>query len=325
MSAIIPEDQLPKELGEFQAVEAAYPDVLTATCDALRRKLPVMVECDKELTPFFFRCLRDRLKADKLRCIYLDGRPDPNAPPTAMPQGMMGTMIGQLRDVVRGAVDERVVVLPHLDLLTTSQGGLTGEAKEVIPLLYENPRILWLGFKDPSFLVPKVIENLFPHRETLIGIPRERLKFLVTQREARKFGQGLNPFQIYKHVSGVNAVRLRRVMASVAGEDYPTDPSPALGQLRSATIGGELSIPELDLHGDIGGYPKVKDRLQTEILDLLAHKEGLDNEERIKRIEGLLPRGIIFWGPPGTGKTLFAKAIATVARRGGHRRQQAPS
>ncbi|MBX7098692.1 MAG: AAA family ATPase, partial [Myxococcaceae bacterium] len=31
----------------------------------------------------------------------------------------------------------------------------------------------------------------------------------------------------------------------------------------------------------------------------------------VKRIEGLLPRGMIFWGPPGTGKTLFAKAMAT--------------
>ena len=29
---------------------------------------------------------------------------------------------------------KRVVVLPHLDLLTTSQGGLTTEAREVIPL-----------------------------------------------------------------------------------------------------------------------------------------------------------------------------------------------
>ena len=30
----------------------------------------------------------------------------------------------------------------------------------------------------------------------------------------------------------------------------------------------------------------------------------------MKKIEGLIPRGMIFWGPPGTGKTLFAKAMA---------------
>ena len=30
--------------------------------------------------------------------------------------GMIGTMISQLREAVRGAVERRVVVLPHLDL-----------------------------------------------------------------------------------------------------------------------------------------------------------------------------------------------------------------
>ena len=85
--------------------------------------------------------------------------------------GMIGTMISQLREAVRGgAVEQRVVVLPHLDLLTTSQGGLTAEAREVIPLLYENPELVWLGFKDPSFPLPRVIENLFPHRLSLLGL-----------------------------------------------------------------------------------------------------------------------------------------------------------
>jgi cell division protease FtsH len=35
------------------------------------------------------------------------------------------------------------------------------------------------------------------------------------------------------------------------------------------------------------------------------------DEGQVKRVEGLIPRGMIFWGPPGTGKTLFAKAMAT--------------
>src|SRR5207253_10853916 len=113
-----------------------------------------------------------------------------------VPQGIMAMMVSQLRDTVRGstqAVDKngnpirRVPVLPHLDLLTTSQGGLTGEAREVIVLLYENPTIVFLGFKDPSFPLPKVIESLFPHRIPLLGISRDRLRHLVTQRESRKF------------------------------------------------------------------------------------------------------------------------------------------
>ena len=76
---------------------------------------------------------------------------------------MLGEAVASLTDAV----------LPHLDLLTTSQGGLTAEAREVIPLLYENPDLVWLGFKDPSFPLPHVIENLFPHRVSLLGIARK--------------------------------------------------------------------------------------------------------------------------------------------------------
>jgi cell division protease FtsH len=307
----VKEKDLPVELSPFQAVEAAYPCELQRCHESLSRRLPVMVECDKELTPYFYRCLRDRLKRDKKRCVYLDGRPDPNQPPPPMPMGMMGTMIAQLRDIVRGSVEELVVVLPHLDLLVTSSGGLTSEAREVIPLLYENPNILWIGFKDPSFVVPRVIENLFPHRESILGVPRERLEHLVTQRESRKFGKTLNLYLLYKHISGVNAVRLRRLLASITGEDYPEDPRPAFEQLRTATLTGQLSVPDLDLERDIGGYRKVKDRLSQEILTILKHKDGLADADEIHRIEALVPRGMIFWGPPGTGKTLFAKAMAS--------------
>ncbi len=158
--------------------------------------------------------------------------------------GLIGTMIAQLRDAVRGAVERRVVVLPHLDLLTTSQGGLTGEAREVIPLLYENPELVWLGFKDPSFPLPKVIENLFPHRTSILGIPRDRLRHLVTQKESRKFGRDFNPWQLYKYVSGVNAVRLRKLLSTLEGEDYPADPKRAYRQLRQATLSGVAGSPD---------------------------------------------------------------------------------
>ena len=36
--------------------------------------------------------------------------------------------------------------------------------------------------------LPTVIENLFPHRVSVLGIPRPRLQYLVTQKEARKLG-----------------------------------------------------------------------------------------------------------------------------------------
>lgn len=313
MSLAIPEEQLPVELSPFAAVEAAYPQELARITDALRRGLPVLVEAEKELTPYVYKCVRDRLKKEGKSFLYLDGRPINELPPLQPGMGLVATIVFYLREAVRGAVDQRVLVLPHLDLLTTSVGGLTSEAREVIPLLYENPELCLLGFRDPSFPLPKVIDNVFPRREALLGVPRDRLGQLVTQRESRKLSneRALKPWQLYKSVSGVNAVRLRRLLSTLVGEDYPTDPKPAYQQLRQATLVGQLTLPDVDLKKDIGGYAKVKDRLSKEILDVLALKDASADEATMKRIEGLIPRGMIFWGPPGTGKTLFAKAMAT--------------
>ena len=312
-SRAIPEQELPAELSAFAAVDAAYPAEITRCYEALRRRLPVLIECEKELAPYLYRSLRDRLKADGARCLYLDGRSAADLPPPPPGVGIVPAMIHQIREVVRGAVGERIIVLPHLDIIGSAPGGggLGEAARELIPLLYENPEVLWLGFKDPAFPLPKPIENLFPHREGIIGVPRGRLRFLVTQREARKFGRGLDAYALYKHVSGVNAVRLRRLLASMGGEDYPPDPAAAYAQLRSATLGSDVELPNVDLEKDIGGYATVKTRLSAEILSILAAKDRLSDPAQIERIESLIPRGMIFWGPPGTGKTLFAKAMAT--------------
>lgn len=316
MSRLVPETELPEELSPFGAVEAAYSDELQRASDALLRGLGVLIECDKGLVPFFYKCLRDRLKKRKLPAIFLDGRlpPDVEQPPT-----ITAAIIHQLRDAVRGAVDQRVLVLPHLDLLTTSTGALTSEAREVILLMYENPQLLWLGFRDPSFTMPRVILNLFPHRIEIIGVPRERLAHLVTRREARKLadreignaGGGLDVYKLYKYVSGVHAARLRSLLGALQGEDYPVDPEPAWQDVRRSTLDGALSLPDLDLDDDIGGYAQVKRRIRNEILDVILHKEKLEDPAEIERVESLVPRGMIFWGPPGTGKTLFAKAIAS--------------
>jgi cell division protease FtsH len=320
MSTILPEKDLPADLTPEQSVEAAYAHELAEVASKLNRGLPCLIECDKDLAPFVFMNLRTRLREFNMRCRYLDGRPRENEQAGPVPVGLMGTMINQLRDAVRGSTEDvdkqgrpvrTVIVLPHLDLLTTSQGGLTGEAREVIVLLYENPTIVFLGFKDPSFPLPKVIEGLFPHRMQMLGISRDRLRYLITQRESRKFGRQFNPWALYKYISGVNAVRLRKLLGTLEGEDYPADPKQAYRQLRQATLTGSLEIPEVNFEGDIGGYDKVKKRLRTEVLDVLSRRDAVTTQEQVAGLEELIPRGMIFWGPPGTGKTYFAKALAS--------------
>jgi len=314
MSHLIPESTLPTDISLSAAVEAAYPDELTRATEALLRGLTTIVECDKGMVGFFYATLRNRLKKEKIRCIYVDGRIPPQ--PGGMPMGLSATMLEQIRDAVRGGThgegeERRVIVLPHLDLLATSSGGLTTEARETIALLYENPQILWLAFRDPSFSLPKSISNLFHHRINISGLPRDRVQYLVTQRESRLLGRGgLDIYKLYKHVSGLHVVAFRQLMSSLRGEDYPDHADPIWAQIRQATVEGTMSIPEMSLEKDIGGYADVKTKIVEDILDIIKRKEELTDPAAIARIEGLIPRGMIFWGPPGTGKTLFAKAMA---------------
>lgn len=317
MSNTIPESDLPTTLSPQQAFEAAYPDELSRATEALLRGLPTLIECDKGVAQNCFVALRTRLRnpSANAQCVLIDGRGNPQ--PGMPSPGLAATMLEQIRTQVRSGTDDgagkrKVLVLLHLDLLVTSGGGVTSEAKEAIALLYENPNILWLGFRDSSFSLPKSIKNLFHLQISIGGIPRDRLGHLVTQGEAQKLGQGgLDVYRLYKHVSGLNAVRLRSLMASLVGEAYPHHSDPVWRQIRQATVEDGMSIPEVSLVNDIGGYSEVKKKITEDILDTIKHKESLSDPKEIARIESLIPRGMLFHGPPGTGKTFFAKAIAS--------------
>ena len=322
---------LPIDVSIQDAVEIAYGEMLDEVFNSLSSALSTEIECEKELVPHLLRRLRERFRdksvsRHKLRLI--SGIATKQSSELDKDSGgILQSTLKNLKNAVYNAEEDEIIAILNLDLITTiTKSGLTAESREVAAILYENPNIVMLIFKDPSFQLPEVISDLFPVKVQIAGISRSNLPHLITQREARKLGfKEFDPYLLYKFSSGLNAVKFRRIMSSFCDVDnsgcerYPdVEPDSSnriindrIAILRKMTIKSNFELPNVSIDNDIGGYNKVKNRLRREIIQLVASLDNLENPDEIRELEALIPRGIIFTGPPGTGKTLFAKALAT--------------
>ena len=315
----------PEHLSEREAVLIAHATEISVAAGYLEQGMSVLIRCEKLLVEHLAQ-----------RIVTLSGRParkievEAESAVAAGPfAGLAGgsrrsDLITGLGKAVRDAVPGDIVVVGHLDLLAGgTDASLSSEGREIIDLLYEHSDRVLLAFTDPSLTIPEVLASRFAVRIAMDILPREvrasdgtRLPIgvaLVTSQEADLF-KGFDPHAFYKHVAGMNAVRLRHALR-YARHEYRTDDQDKkptfdllLQMLRAfkARNSATFELPNTHLE-DIGGYEDVKTELRKVLTiingDLAAIPAQMRNE--------LIPRGFIFHGPPGTGKTLFAKAIAT--------------
>jgi ATP-dependent Zn protease len=59
---------------------------------------------------------------------------------------------------------------------------------------------------------------------------------------------------------------------------------------------------------DVWGQDEPKAKMMEQV-------ELLESDEKLTRVGGHLPKGVLLWGPPGTGKTLLAKAVANASTK----------
>lgn len=319
---MIPIEALPIEVGTQDAVERCYAPAIEEVVEAACAGQSVLVECQKLLVPFLMRAVCSALasRPEAPTLVQVDHRRDTGEGPVAANARALRDAVAALSETVNEEDPRgRLVAVPYFDVMVSAD--LTGNhvdrtAREVVAIAYQNPDLRLLAFADPALTVPTVLRELFARRIDVCGVPRSELRHVISRREARRIDTaGFDPYALYKYVSGLNVVTLRRLLCGLSSSRY-TDgcPERVIRDLRRATsaeAGVELADTPMS---SIGGYEHVKKRLTEDLLELMT---ALDRdaselpEATLRARERLLSRHVLMTGPPGTGKTLFARALAT--------------
>ncbi len=213
----------------------------------------------------------------------------------------------------RGGEEERA---QHNDTvvntLLTEMGGFRSDELVFVVGTTNHSSVL-----DPALLsrVHKIFHIPYPNekgREEILGIFNKKKKLDLSKDQinflVEETGAWINPNN-WRKFGG------REIEALCSAIDRETFGDPReeitlerLGELVEERI--EVHFPKITFQ-DIGGYQKVKDQLEDDLLSMMKlAKDNRDNPDILKNIEESIPRGVIFEGPPGTGKTLFASALA---------------
>jgi len=338
----LPAAEHPERLSEKQAVLAAHDVDINTAATYLASGLSVLVRCEKLLVEHLAGEIAGR-SGHPQRMVQATGKGAGAA--DAMGQvapDRRGALMKALQTEVAQAQPGDVVVIPHLDLLAGgSDAALSVEARELTDVVYERSGAVLLAFTDPSLVIPEVLASRFDVRLAMDILPRlvpvaggdtaPIGQALVTRDEAGLF-EGFEAVELYKHVAGMNPVRLRHALHYAHGRhrvrqnaaqqpernsaQQPEQSRPQFGDLLhelrmfKVRTSSSFEIPNVPLD-QIGGYHEVKDELKRALQIIggaVSDRYGLSPQ----LAHDLVPRGFIFHGPPGTGKTLFAKAVASM-------------
>lgn len=316
----------PENLGERAAVLIAHQEAIERAGAYLKYGLSVLIQCEKLLVEHLIDEIVNQ--SGRTRTV-VRAEAEAEAPAGLPPAGRRSSVLAALEREVNDTDEDRIVVVPHLDLLAGgNNAAISSEARELTDVLYDRSERVLLAFTDPSLVLPEVLANRFAVRLAMDVLPREVRaaggrwvpvgQALVRREEADLFW-GFDAVALYKNIAGMNAVRLRHAMrfAFYEHHDYerrgrPVPTFPDLLQelaVFKAHTSKSFEVPNVSF-GKIGGYQSVKAELYRALKILSGAAASLsDVPEQVR--QDLIPRGFIFHGPPGTGKTLFAKAIAT--------------
>ncbi|WP_326719932.1 MULTISPECIES: ATP-binding protein [unclassified Streptomyces] len=323
----------PERLSERQAVLAAHDVDINTAATYLSSGLSVLVRCEKLLVEHLAGEIAGRSGRPQRMVRAAGTGTAAGDPMRQLAPDRRGALMTALQTEVAQVQPGDVVVIPHLDLLAGgSDAALSAEARELTDVVYERSGTVLLAFTDPSLVIPEVLASRFDVRLAMDILPRlvpvagggtaPIGRALVTRDEAELF-EGFEAVELYKHVAGMNPVRLRHALhyafgrhrAALAPAGRPDSARPQFGDLLhelrvfKVRTSSSFEIPNVPME-KIGGYRLVKDELERAleiITGAVSDRYGLSPQ----LAHDLIPRGFIFHGPPGTGKTLFAKAVAS--------------
>ena len=231
----------PKSIGDREAVVLAHEEDIARAASYLEGKLSVLIRCEKILVSHLSEEIAVRA-GGMAKFVRLD----PNALQErrkggggglldALPASRHTVLMEALLAAVTAATPDQLVVIPDLDLLAGgNDSSLSGEAREIAEALYEKADRVLLAFTDPSLTIPEVLADRFAVRIAMDILPRQ----VVTPdhrgcRSAWRWSRRPRPTcsrvrrgGLYKHVAGMNAVRLRHGLQFAASQHKPPADGP---------------------------------------------------------------------------------------------------